>query len=163
MALELIIVAVVIFLGILFILAEIFLLPGISVAGIAGVIFIIGGIAYAYLYLGSTAGNITLVVSAVVMGLSFFWLIKSKPLRRISLETNIEGKVDNSNLLKMAVGDSGITLSRLNPVGKVLVNDTEAEGRSYDGEFIEEESEIEIVRVESYHVLVKRKETAINS
>ena len=91
------------------------------------------------------------------MGGTFYWLIKSKALRRISLETNIDSKVDNTNLQKMAVGDTGIALSRLNPMGKVLVNDIEAEGKSVDGEFIEEETEIEIVRIETYHVLVKRK------
>jgi len=37
-----------------------------------------------------------------------------------------------------------------------MVNDVEAEGKSFDGEFIEEETAIEIVRIETYHVLVKR-------
>jgi membrane-bound ClpP family serine protease len=156
MTLDLLIVAAVILLGILFMLVEIFLLPGISIAGIAGAIFLVGGIVYAYLFLGSTAGNITLAASALAMGGTFFWLLKSKSLRKISLETNIEGKVDNSNLQKMAVGDRGIALSRLNPIGKVMVNDVEAEGKSFDGEFIEEETAIEIVRIETYHVLVKR-------
>jgi len=156
MTLDLLIVAAVILLGILFMLVEIFLLPGISIAGIAGAIFLVGGIVYAYLFLGSTGGNITLAASAVAMGGTFFWLLKSKSLRKISLETNIEGKVDNSNLRRMAAGDRGIALSRLNPIGKVLVNDVEAEGKSFDGEFIEEETAIEIVRIETYHVLVKR-------
>lgn len=156
MTLDLLIVAAVILLGILFMLVEIFLLPGISIAGIAGAIFLVGGIVYAYLFLGSTAGNITLAASALAMGGTFFWLLKSKSLRKISLETNIEGKVDNSNLQKMAVGDRGVALSRLNPIGKVMVHDVEAEGKSFDGEFIEEETAIEIVRIETYHVLVKR-------
>jgi hypothetical protein len=42
MTLHIIVVISVIVLGILFMLIEIFLLPGISIAGIAGVIFIIG-------------------------------------------------------------------------------------------------------------------------
>jgi Membrane-bound serine protease (ClpP class) len=157
MTLNLIVVIAVIVLGILFMLIEIFLLPGISIAGIAGAIFLTGGIAYAYIFLGSTAGNIALAASALALGGTFFWLVRSKSLRRISLETNIEGSVDNSNLKKMAVGDTGITLSRLNPIGKVMVNDIEAEGKSFDGEFIEEETEVEIVKVETYNVLVKRK------
>ena len=139
-------------------LIEIFLLPGISIAGIAGAIFIVGGIIYSYMFIGSTAGNITLAGSAIALGASFAWLLKSKSLRRISLETNIENSVDNSNLLNINVGDTGTTISRLNPIGKVLVNDVEAEGKSFDGEFIEEDTEIEIVKVETYNVLVKRKQ-----
>lgn len=158
MTLHIIVVISVILLGILFMLIEIFLLPGISIAGIAGAIFIVGGIIYSYMFIGSTEGNITLAGSTIALGASFAWLLKSKSLRRISLETNIENSVDNSNLLNINVGDTGTTISRLNPIGKVLVNDVEAEGKSFDGEFIEEDTEIEVVKVETYNVLVKRKQ-----
>lgn len=158
MTIHIIVVISVIVLGILFMLIEIFLLPGISVAGIAGAIFLIGGIIYSYMFLGSTTGNITLAASAVALGATFFWLLKSKSLEKISLNTNIDDKVDNSNLLKVAVGDVGVTISRLNPIGKVLVNDTEIEGKSYDGEFIEEETEVEVIKIETYNILVRRKQ-----
>lgn len=158
MTIHIIVVISVIVLGILFMLIEIFLLPGISVAGIAGAIFLIGGIIYSYMFLGSTTGNITLAASAVALGATFFWLLKSKSLEKISLNTNIDDKVDNSNLLKVAVGDVGVTISRLNPIGKVLVNDTEIEGKSYDGEFIEEETEVEVMKIETYNILVRRKQ-----
>ncbi len=158
MALHIIVVISVVVLGILFLLIEIFLLPGIGIAGIGGAIFIIGGVIYAYMFIGSAAGTITLAGSAIALGTSFVWLLKSKSLRKISLETNIEDKVDNSNLLKISIGDTGTAISRLNPIGKVLVHDVEAEGKSFDGEFIEEDTEIEVVRVETYNVLVKRKQ-----
>ena len=157
MTLHIIVVISVIVLGILFMLIEIFLLPGISIAGIAGAMFLIGGIVYSYMFLGSSAGNITLADSAVTLGLTFFGLLKSKSLERISLKTNIDEKVDNSYLLKIAAGDIGVAISRLNPIGKILVNDIEAEGKSFDGEFIEEDSEIVVIKVETYNVLVKRK------
>lgn len=158
MTIHIIVVISVIVLGILFMLIEIFLLPGISVAGIAGAILLIGGIIYSYMFLGSTTGNITLAASAVALGATFFWLLKSKSLEKISLNTNIDDKVDNSNLLKVAVGDVGVAISRLNPIGKVLVNDTEIEGKSYDGEFIEEETEVEVIKIETYNILVRRKQ-----
>lgn len=157
MTFNLIIIVSVVLLGIIFMLIEIFLLPGISIAGIAGAIFLIGGIVYAYLFEGSTTGNITLAGSAVLLGGSFLWLLKSKSLRKISLDTNIEGKVDNTALQKIAVGDSGVTLSRLNPIGQVLVNDIEVEGKSFDGEYIDEDTPIEVVKVETYNILVKKK------
>jgi|SRR5690554_789827 membrane-bound ClpP family serine protease len=157
MTLHIIVVISVIVLGILFLLIEIFLLPGISIAGIAGAIFLVGGIIYSYMFLGSTAGNISLAASAVALGLTFFGLLKSKSLDRISLNTNIDDKVDNSYLLKIAAGDTGVAISRLNPIGKILVNDIIAEGKSFDGEFIEENTEIVVTKVETYNVLVKRK------
>lgn len=157
MTFEILIVVALILLGILFMLAEIFLLPGISIAGIAGAIFLIGGIVYSYLFIGSTAGNITLAASAIAMGASFFLLLKSKSLRRISLETNIESKVDNSDLAKISVGDTGIALSRLNPTGKVMVNELIVEGKSYNGEFIDEDEKIEVIRIDTYQIQVVRK------
>lgn len=157
MTFELMIVVALILVGILFMLAEIFLLPGISIAGIAGAIFLIGGIVYSYLFIGSTAGNITLAASAIAMGASFFLLLKSKSLRRISLETNIESKVDNSDLAKISVGDTGIALSRLNPTGKVMVNELIVEGKSYNGEFIDEDEKIEVIRIDTYQIQVVRK------
>lgn len=157
MTLDLIIVIAVIALGVLFMLIEIFLLPGISIAGIAGAIFLIGGIVYAYIFLGTSAGNITIAAASLALGGTFFWLIKSKSLRKISLETNIEGKVDTGNLQKINAGDTGISLSRLNPIGKVMVNDVEVEGKSFNGELIDEETEIEVVKVNTYNVIVKRR------
>lgn len=157
MTLDLIIVIAVIALGVLFMLIEIFLLPGISIAGIAGAIFLIGGIVYAYIFLGASAGNITIAAASLVLGGTFLWLIKSKSLRKISLETNIEGKVDTGNLQKINAGDTGISLSRLNPIGKVMVNDVEVEGKSFNGELIDEETEIEVVKVNTYNVIVKRR------
>ncbi|MDD2511752.1 MAG: NfeD family protein [Proteiniphilum sp.] len=158
MALDLLIVVALILLGIFFMLVEIFLLPGISIAGFAGAVCLIGGIVYAFLFLGSTAGNITLAASAAAMGGTFFWLLKSKSLRKISLETHIDSHVDCSDLMKITVGDTGIALSRLNPIGRVMVNEVSVEGKSFNGEFIDEDEEIEVVRVESCHILVKRLE-----
>lgn len=43
-----------------------------------------------------------------------------------------------------------------------MVNDMEVEGKSIDGAFIDEETEIEIVRIDSYHVLVRRKQTPMH-
>lgn len=157
MTFNLIIVIAVVALGIIFMLIEIFLLPGISIAGIAGAIFLIGGIIYSYMFLGNTAGNITLASSAVLLGGTFVWLLKSNSLRKIALETNIEETVDNSDLKRLQAGDVGVAISRLNPIGKIMVNDTVVEGKSFDGEFINEDEEIEVVKVETYNVLVKKK------
>lgn len=154
---SIIIVAVVILLGILFLLAEFFLLPGISIAGIAGGIFMLGGVIYAYLYLGNMGGNITVAVSALAFGISFVWLLKSKSLQKIALNAEITGSVDNSSLKKIHPGDEGITISRLNPIGKVMVNDEVVEGKTADGELIDEDTHIEVVLIDSYNIIVKRK------
>lgn len=159
MTFDLIIVTLVILLGIIFLLAEIFLLPGITISGIAGFIFLVGGIAYAYMYMGTMAGNMTLIISAILLMGSFFYFIKSKSLRRISLTTNIDSKVDTSDLKKIKVGDVGITQSRLNPMGKVFINDLTVEAKSFDGQMIDEDTEVVVNKVDWSNIIVSRKES----
>ncbi|MGI6074280.1 MAG: NfeD family protein [Fermentimonas sp.] len=157
MSLHVLIIVIAITLGILFLLIEIFLLPGVGIAGIAGVVFLVGGIAYAYIFIGNNAGNIALATSVIVLMGSFVWLIKSKALKKISLQTDIDAKVDNSEIKNLAVGDVGTAISRLNPIGNILINGVIVEGKSFDGEFIDEDSEVEVVKVETYNVLVRKK------
>ena len=156
MTFDLIIVSLVILLGIIFLLAEIFLLPGLTVSGIAGFIFLVGGIAYAYMYMGTRAGNFTLVISTFLLLGSFLYFIKSKSLRRIALTTNLDAKVDTSDLLKINKGDIGITQSRLNPIGKVFINDLTVEAKSIDGEMIDEDTEVEVIKVDWSNILVSK-------
>lgn len=156
MTFDLIIVSLVILLGIIFLLAEIFLLPGLTVSGIAGFIFLVGGIAYAYMYMGTRAGNFTLVISTFLLLGSFLYFIKSKSLRRIALTTNIDAKVDTSDLLKINKGDIGITQSRLNPIGKVFINGLTVEAKSIDGEMIDEDTEVEVIKVDWSNILVSK-------
>jgi membrane-bound ClpP family serine protease len=158
MTFNLIIVTLVILLGIIFLLVEIFLLPGITVSGIAGFIFLVGGIGYAYMYLGTVAGNISVLVTGLLLAGSFIYFIKSKSLRRISLTTNIDSKVDTSDLAKINIGDEGITQSRLNPIGKVFINNVTVEAKSINGELIDEDTEVVVNKVEWSNILVSKKE-----
>ena len=162
MTFNLIIVTLVVLLGIIFLLAEIFLLPGITISGIAGFIFLVGGIAYAYMYIGTMAGNLTLIISALLIMGSFIYFIKSKSLRRISLNTNIDSKVDNSDLKKINIGDEGITQSRLNPIGKVFINDLTVEAKSIDGQMIDEDTVVLVNKLDWSNILVSKKESQID-
>lgn len=164
MTLNIIVVIALVVLGVVFLLIEIFLLPGVSIAAIAGVLFTIGGIVYAYMFLGDTAGTIALISAVLLLSGLFIWLVKSRALQKIGLKTNIEETVDNSDVRSVQVGDKGVAISRLNPIGKVMINDRVVEGKSFDGEYIDEESQIEVIKVDTYNVVVKKiNESIINS
>lgn len=137
-------------------LMEIFLLPGITVAGIGGVFFAVGGIAYAYLHVGATAGTVSLIASALVFCLLFVWLVRSRALDKIALKTDTDGTLITPAQQGIQVGDEGITLSRLNPVGKIKVGGIVTEGKS-TGDFIPEETPVVIIRVEMNTLVVKPK------
>lgn len=67
-------------------LAEIFFVPGISLAGFAGLGCLIYANYYAFIYIGTTAGIITLIVSAIACLGSIYLFMKSKTLDRVALK-----------------------------------------------------------------------------
>jgi len=155
MTLGIIIIACLILLGVALMMAEIFLLPGITIAGFAGGILMIGSIVYAFQYMGAYTGYITVGANVVIFGLVFIFLVKSKTLDRIALNTNIDAKVDQAEIKQLQVGQTGIALSRLNPIGKAEFGEFIVEAKSFTGEFIDVQEPVEIVRIDSYNVLVQ--------
>jgi membrane-bound ClpP family serine protease len=141
--------------AVLLILAEIFLLPGITLAGIGGVLFAIGGIVYAY-SLNASIGHITLVASIVVFCGLFIWLMRSNSFNRVALKTNIESTVSSPRETMLKTGDAGISLSRLAPIGKARFNDITVEAKSVN-DFIDENTPVVIISIEGYNVVVEEK------
>lgn len=151
-------IAIIIFLmavAIVLILLEIFMLPGITIAGVGGFIFAAGGLFYAY-SADTMIGHITLVASLLLFAGAFAWFLRSKSFSRVALKTNIDSKLVSSRDLGIKPGDEGITLSRLAPIGKARVKGITVEAKSMD-ELINENTPIEVVRVEGYNVIVKVK------
>jgi membrane-bound ClpP family serine protease len=74
------------------------------------------------------------------------------------LKTKIEGKVNvvEKEVPSVQVGDVGETVTRLNPIGKVMVNGEYFEGKSEDS-FIDQHTKIEVTKVLSNKIVVKLK------
>lgn len=155
MTIGIIIIVCLILLGVTLLMAEIFLLPGITVAGFAGGIFMIGSIVYAFYYLNTTAGYITIAANILVSAVAFVFLIKSGTMERIALKTDIVSKVEQPEIAQLNTGDKGIALSRINPIGKAEFGNIIVEAKSVTGEFIDVDKKIEIVKVEKTNVLVQ--------
>ena len=152
---ELLIVIVLCLVGILLILAEIFLIPGITVALIFGIAASIGGVYYAFSRLGLLAGFIAMFVVLIVIGIACIYLVKSKAMDRIALKTDIDSTITTGETLEVAVGDEGIALSRLNPIGKVQIKNVIMEGKSL-GDFIDERTPIVVINVGPSQLIVEK-------
>jgi Membrane-bound serine protease (ClpP class) len=153
---DILIVIMLCLLGLILILVEIFLIPGITITALVGAIFSIGGVYYAFTHIGVGAGLIALLVSVLAIGAAFIYLVKSKALdKTIGLSTNIDSSVASGDHLNISVGDKGTTISRLNPIGKVKVNGITMEAKSLD-EFIDEDVEIDVLKVTPMQLIVKQ-------
>lgn len=154
---EIAIIATLLALGIIFFIVEFFFLPGITIAGIVGVLFIGAAVIFAYANLGSGAGTITLVGGLILLGFAFWRFMKSKTLDKISLKTEIDEKIEPLKGLDIKPGDEGKTVSRLAPMGKVRINNAVVEAKVND-DFIDENEAVVVLKVYNTNVLVEKKE-----
>ena len=148
---------ILIVLGVLFLLAELLILPGLSVGAFLAMACYGGAIWYAFETLGVTAGVWIIVVVAVASLLSLVFSLRAKTWQRLALNQNIESTSMPSPEKELSVGAEGITLSRLAPMGKVNINGKIYEAKSFDG-MIDPKVNIEVVGFDNFDVIVKQRD-----
>lgn len=144
-----------ILIGIFLIWLEFFIVPGITIAGIGGVILMLGGIYFAYANAGRTTGHIVLLSSIVLLTVMLMLSLRGKTWKKTALETNIDGVVEGVDKSKIKIGDKGTTISRLAPMGKVIINGEIIEAKSKLG-LVDEKEEIVVLEVYSTNVMVEK-------
>ncbi len=154
--LDLLAITLLIALALLLIILEVFFLPGITIAGICSLLFYGGGIYYAYIIYGSTGATITFALATLATGIAIYIFIRSRALHRMSLQAEVDSVVPTSIPADVHVGDVGITLSRLNPMGKILVGAHTLEARA-ENELIDEDCPVKIIRIEHTVVIVNQE------
>ncbi len=140
--------------GVLLFLLEFLVVPGVTIAGIGGLLFFAGAIYLAFENFGVTAGVIVLAVVVVTIIIALIYGLRAKTWKRISLSTQVKSKVNDVDSLPLEPGDTGVAVTRLGPIGKVKIGDLNCEGQSI-GPYIDENTEIEVVQVKTNHVIVK--------
>lgn len=149
-------IILIIVLGIILLLFEFLIFPGVTVFGIGGFLFILFGIGAAYYYHGVQTGNYALLITVILSLATIFFLFKKKTWKKIGLESNIVSHNVPFDTEKIHEGDEGKTVTRLAPIGKVIVNDVICEGKSQSG-YINENTEIVVVKVLKTQIIVKPK------
>ncbi|MFH1319821.1 MAG: NfeD family protein [Bacteroidota bacterium] len=148
------VIIILISLGLILMLLEILVIPG-GIVGIIGLGLTIAGVWCAY-DLGTATGNYTLLITLLISGMLIYYSLRSNTWNKLMLLTTIKGKVNtfDENLIKE--GDTGITISRLAPIGKASINDNFYEVQSVT-DFIDENKEIKVVKIEGSKIFVKLK------
>ena len=141
-------------LGILMMLIEFLITPGMGFAGIVGLASFVGACVYAFMKAGTQTGTIVTAVVAVIVVILFIWMLRGKSWKKLEQKEQIDVKT-NTDVEKVAVGDKGITLSRLVPIGKVKFEKVTCEVHNADGTFVDPGVEVEVIAVEDNEVIVK--------
>ncbi|MFI3292660.1 MAG: NfeD family protein [Rikenellaceae bacterium] len=143
-----------ILLGLIFMLVEMLLLPGVTIGALLSVASFVGAIYVAFDALGSMAGVATIIASLALSLIAFFWAIRTGVWKHISLKEQVGGASSQSPAEKVAVGSRGVTMSRLSPMGSAKFGDVIIEAKSLDS-FIDPKCEVEVVGYDNAAVVVK--------
>ena len=138
--------------GLVLMLAEILLIPGVGIAGILGLLSMGGSCFYAFYEYGNVVGGIVTAVNVVLVVALLVWVLRAKTWRRMSLETKIDSKAVESSVL--TVGDRGRTLTRLAPMGSARFGDYVIEVKAVEG-LLDPNIDVEVVLIEDNKIYVK--------
>lgn len=142
-------------LGLLFLIVELVLLPGVSVGALLALICDGSAVYLAFTKLGTTSGVVVLVLILLISLVAIVVSLRAKTWQRFSLNQQIESSSMPTPAETLKIGDRGCTISRLAPMGKVEFAGAIFEAKSTDV-FIDPKQEIEVVGFENFNVIVKK-------
>lgn len=151
------IITLIILLGLLFMILEVLVIPGTTFVGIIGILLVIIGIYFAFSEHGTAVGFYFLGGTALTSFVVVYFSLKSNTWKKATLSSEITGKANLIDTEKVKVGDIGVAISRLTPMGKALINEIYVEVESRGG-YVTENSDIVVVKILGNKIYVKPKE-----
>jgi membrane-bound serine protease (ClpP class) len=157
-------------LGLILIGVEIFVLPGFSFPGIAGVVLLISSLVLVtlermpqtsqdWLNLGSTFGTFGLsLIGALVAAIILAWYLPSIPYaNRLVLQPPTEEMQQDtySTVSPSLLGAMGIAATPLRPAGKAQIGDDFLDVVA-EGDYVEAGSRVQIIEIEGNRIVVKQ-------
>lgn len=146
-------VLAIIFIGLLLVFLEIFLIPGTSFFGVIGGIALLIGVVMMYSYFGAKWGHVaagSVLVLLIVAVAAGFKVIQSN---KLAMKAEITGKVNELEAGLFNLGDCGNTVTDLRPGGKAMINGQKTDVYS-NGDFIPRNSTVEIIKITSDKIFV---------
>jgi len=145
-----------IILGLLLFIVEFMLIPGVTIAGIGGAACLVTAIVFSFATYGTQTGLLILGLTVLVMVVLTVLMLKAGTWKKFALKATIDSKVDTvgAGEGKVKAGDKGVTVTRLAPGGKVLVNGEYFEAKAIDI-LVDPKQDIEVVRIEDNKLIVK--------
>lgn len=140
--------------GLALVIAEIIFVPGTTFVGIAGFVFLVLGAGLSFSYFGSAMGWTTTGGTAVVSGVALYFAFKANVWGRFSLKSTSTSKVNEEELLTVAIGVEGVTVSALRPSGKAELDNKTYEVRTM-GNYVESGTKIRVMQIQLNQIIVE--------
>lgn len=147
-------IVILVFFGLLFLVAELVLLPGVSVGALLALVCYGSSIFLAFRDYGVVGGCIAILVVLLLSLVATVVSLRAKTWQRFSLEQQIRSSSMPRPEESLHAGDRGTTLSRLSPMGKVEIGGQVYEAKSLDA-YVDPRKEVEVVGFENFSVIVR--------
>jgi membrane-bound ClpP family serine protease len=140
--------------GLILIVVEILFVPGTTLVGVLGFLFLLFGIGYSFSYFGSETGWITLGATGVASGLILYFAFKANVWGRFALKSSITSKVNEGEVDLLVVGEEGTAISALRPVGKAELGKRLYEVKT-NGEYVDSGCRVRITKIFMNQIIVE--------
>jgi len=148
------IVVTLLILGIILILVEMLLIPGVGVAGFLSLASLGMACWYAFSEISTNAGWWTTLAAVLLLASLLFFALRAKTWRRLELKTEVTSRM-GTEAEQVHVGDLGVAHTRLAPMGTGRFGNVTCEVKSHDNAMIDAGTPLEVVAIEENKPLVK--------
>ena len=142
-------------LGVFFLVAELVFLPGVILGATLSLASYGGAIYIGFAKYGMVGGFATIAIVLLLSLLVTVLSLRAKTWHRFALKDKMEGVSTQNPAQLVEVGQKGVSVSRLSPMGTIVINGATYEAKSLDA-YIDPRSDVEVVGVENFTVLVKK-------
>lgn len=141
-------------LGLFFLVAELVFLPGAALGVILSLASYAAATYFAFVRIGMVGGFITLGIIIVLSLIATIISLRAKTWQRFALKNKVEGQSMQTPAEEVKIGDCGVTISRLSPMGKVMIGGKEYEAKSAEA-YIDQRTEVTVIGFENFTIIVK--------
>ena len=141
-------------LGLFFLVAELVFLPGAALGVILSLASYAAATYFAFVRIGMVGGFITLGIILLLSLIATIISLRAKTWQRFALKNKVEGQSMQTPAEEVRIGDCGVTISRLSPMGKVLIGGKEYEAKSAEA-YIDQRTEVTVIGFENFTIIVK--------
>lgn len=141
-------------LGLFFLVAELVFLPGAALGVILSLASYAAATYFAFVRIGMVGGFITLGIILLLSLIATIISLRAKTWQRFALKNKVEGQSMQTPAEEVRIGDCGVTISRLSPMGKVMIGGKEYEAKSAEA-YIDQRTEVTVTGFENFTIIVK--------
>ncbi len=153
-------IVLLVFFGLLFLVAELVLLPGVSIGALLSLVCYGSSIYLAFRDYGPLTGAVVVIAILVLSCIAIVISLRAKTWQRFSLKQEIHSSSMPEPDKELQIGARGTSVSRLSPMGKISIDGRIYEAKSQDI-YIDPRSDVEVVGFENYSVIVRKVENNI--